>query len=163
MSLDEVCEITVDQIKNNYNPRGSWQSRYYYLNVVSPNIYMLRVIKERVMRSAGASSGGFKKGAVSIKKDISILCKVLIEDGIFIPTPGRVSSGKVGDRTYNPTSDPLEVGIMSLRDKDIPLLLEKIRMKQSLFMENSEESEGIEDLDLLDITGGVKVNEENSY
>lgn len=31
-----------------------------------------------------------KKGVVCIKKDISVLCKILIEDGVFIQTPGRV-------------------------------------------------------------------------
>ena len=163
MSLDEVCEITVDQLKNDYNPRGSWQSRQYHLNVVSPNIHLLRIIKERVMSSACASTGGLKKGIVSIKKDVSVLCKVLVEDGIFIPTPGRiglegVEGGRGGHRKYKEASNALEIGIMSLRDKDIPSVLEKIRMRQSLFMENAEESNG-EDLDLLDITGGVEINE----
>lgn len=162
MSLDEVCEITVDQLKNDYNPRGSWQSRHYHLNVVSPNIHLLRVIKERVMRSACASTGGLKKGIVSISKDVSVLCKILIEDGVFIQTPGRVGMERVEGvmeyRKYKEASDALEIGIMRLRDKDLPFLLEKIRMKQSLFIENGEESEGVEDLDLLDITGGVEIS-----
>lgn len=74
LSLDEVCEITVDQLKNDYNLRGSWQSRDYHLNTVSPNIHLLRIIKEQVMRSCWASTGGLRKGAVSIMKDITVLC-----------------------------------------------------------------------------------------
>ena len=166
LSLDEVCEITVDQLKNDYNPRGSWQSRDYHLNVVSPNIHLLRIIKEQVMRSSWASTGGLKKGAVSIKKDVSILFRVLIEEGTLIMTPGRVAldrvldGGKVELRKYQEVSDPVEVGIRNLRDKDIPSVLEKIKEKQSLLFEEVGDIEAIEenDIDLLDITRGVEVN-----
>lgn len=166
LSLDEVCEITVDQLKNDYNPRGSWQSRDYHLNVVSPNIHLLRIIKEQVMRSSWASTGGLKKGAVSIKKDVSVLCRVLIEEGALIMTPGRVALERVleGDkvelRTYQEASDPVEIGIRNLRDKDIPSVLEKIKEKQSLFFEEAGDIEAIdeEEIELIDITRGVEVN-----
>lgn len=166
LSLDEVCEITVDQLKNDYNPRGSWQSRDYHLNVVSPNIHLLRIIKEQVMRSACASTGGLRKGAVSIEKDISVLCKVLVEEGMLIMTPGRVGLervlevGRVEIRKYQEASDPIEIGIGNLRDKDIPSVLEKIKEKQSLFFEEVGDIEAIEeeDMELLDITRGVEVN-----
>lgn len=162
LSLDEVCEITVDQLKNDYNLRGSWQSRSFHLNVVSPNIHLLQIIKDRVMKSSCASTGGLKKGIVSISKDVSVLCKVLVEDGVFILTPGRdgldrlVEGGVVESRKYHEASDPLEIGIRSLRDKHIPTVLEKIRRKQSLFTgtNDTEDFEEIE-MELGEITGGV--------
>lgn len=163
LSLDEVCEITVDQLKNDYNPRGSWQSCDYHLNVVSPNIHLLRIIKEQVMRSSWVSTGGLRKGAVSIRKDVSVLCKVFIEEGTLIMTPGRVGlervleGGTVELRKYEEASDPIENGIRNLRDKDIPSMLEKIKEKQSLCFE-AEDIEDGEDMELLDITGSVEVN-----
>lgn len=78
MSWDEACEITVDQIKNDYNPRRSWQSRNFHLNVVSLNINLLRIIKKKVMQSAGASTWGMRKSEVNTMKDIKTLVGLMV-------------------------------------------------------------------------------------
>lgn len=53
MSIDEACEITVDAIKHDFNPRGSWQSKDYHMQTVSPNINIMREIRRQLMNTSG--------------------------------------------------------------------------------------------------------------
>ena len=157
MSLDEVCEIIVDVIKNDYNPRGSMQSQDYHLNVVSTNINMLRLVRDSMMSSAKASRYGIKSAIPDEGKDIQRLCGVMIEDEIFIDTPGRVARVlKVGEnkeqqhevRRYKRSIDAFGDGIAKLRDGTVAAALERKVTKRSLFMDTDIEVDEMDDLDL---------------
>lgn len=155
MSLDEVCEIMVDVIKNDYNPRGTMQSQDYHLNVVSTNINMLRLIRDSVMSSAKASTYGIKSAAPDEGKDVMRLCDVMIEEGVFIHTPGRVAQVlKVGEnreqrhevRRYKRSVDAFGDGLAKLRDGAAAATLERRVTKRSLFVD--AEVDEMDDLDL---------------
>lgn len=156
MSLDEACEITVDQIKNDYNPRGSWQSRNFHLNVVSLNINLLRIIKRQVMQSAGASTWGMSKAEVNTIKDVKTLIGVMVQEGIFTEKPGRVGffvQGVSGNgtmvRRYQPTKDIMEAGRIFLRDKALPKALLRRKLRESML----DEDEDMELAQLETLTG----------
>lgn len=159
MSLDKACEITVDQIKNDYNPRRSWQSRNFHLNVVSLNINLLRVIKRQVMKSAGASTWGMRKSEVNRVKDIKTLVGLMVQEGVFTQKPGRVGyyiqrvDGERGTlvRKYQPTKDIIEAGRIVLRDKALPKALLRRKLKETML--EDDEDETIEDVQLETISG----------
>ena len=153
MSWDEACEITVDQIKNDYNPRRSWQSRNFHLNVVSLNINLLRIIKRQVMQSAGASTWGMRKSEVNTMKDIKTLVGLMVQDGIFIRKSGRIGyyihgvrDGMQGGsreegtmvRRYQATKDIMELGRVVLRDKALPKALLRRKLKETMLDEDEE-------------------------
>lgn len=155
MSWDEACEITVDQIKNDYNPRRSWQSRNFHLNVVSLNINLLRIIKKKVMQSAGASTWGMRKSEVNTMKDIKTLVGLMVQEGIFTRKPGRVGYYIRGARDYmqgvsreqgmmvrryQVSKDIMEAGRIVLRDKALPKALLRRKLNE-IALEEDEEME----------------------
>ena len=159
MSLDEVCEIMVDVIKNDYNPRGTMQSQDYHLNMVSTNINMLRLIRDSVMSGANAAGYEIKSAIPDEGKDISRLCGVMIEDGVFIHTPGRVAQVlkvKTGEnqhqrhemRRYKRSADAFGDRLAKLRDGAVATALERRVTKRLLFVDTDVEVDEMDDLDL---------------
>lgn len=92
MSLDEACEITVDSIKHDFNPRGSWQSKDFHMETVSPNVNLCRDIRRQMMMSAAASTYGSKHASLDVSRDLERVVQVLIENKVMTFTPGRVSA-----------------------------------------------------------------------
>lgn len=161
MSLDEVCELMVDVIKNDYNPRGSMQSQDYHLNTVSTNINMLRLVRDSVMSSAKAATYGIKSTTPDEGKDINRLCGIMIEDEVFKHTPGRVARVlKVGEnreqqhavRRYKRSTDAFGDGLAKLRDGAAATILERKKTNRSLFVDAGIEVEmEVDEMDDLDL------------
>lgn len=155
MSLDEACEITVDSIKHDFNPRGSWQSREFHMETVSPNVNLCRDIRRQMMKSSGASTYGSKHAAVDISKDTELVIRVLLDNKVMCYTPGR-ASGMVGGekRRYREVVDALGIGRDKLKDEKIPVALSNIEslMAQSID-EGSIDEGGLQYYD-EDLSGG---------
>lgn len=139
MSLDEACEITVDGINNDYNPRGSLQSTEFHINVLSPNINLLRVVRNNVMRKAAAAESGSRSGIPSNAIDVQRLCASMMEEGIFIETPGRVAKymnaggQKTELRHYTVVSDAFGDWWVELRNHKFAEALDRRVKKACMF------------------------------
>lgn len=124
MSLDEACEITVDAIKRDFNPRGSWQSREFHMETVSPNITLMREIRRQVMGSSGASTYGTKHSRVNTEKDMELVVRVLLENRVMSKLNGRVTALVGGEkRRFHEATDAIGVGREILKNKGIPVAL----------------------------------------
>ena len=127
MSADEACEITVDAVKNDFNPRGSWQSKEFHMSTVAPNINMMREIRRQVMNSSGASTYGSKHSAVNTAKDMELVIRVLLENKVMNRVNGRVDASVGGEkRRFREVIDAVGVGREVMRNKEIPKALVNI-------------------------------------
>ena len=143
MSLDEACEITVDAIKHDFNPRGSWQSREFHIETVSPNITLMREIRRQVMSSSGASTYGTKHSSVNTEKDRELVVRVLLENKVMRKVNGRVSALVGGERhRFREVIDAVAVGRETLRNKGIPEAL--INVERMLAEDEEEGDLGVE-------------------
>ena len=53
MGIDKVNDLVVRKVKDQYNPRGNWQSQDFFMNSISRNVFLFNNIKESVRKSAG--------------------------------------------------------------------------------------------------------------
>lgn len=145
MSLDEACEITVDAIKNDFNPCGNWQSREFHMRTVSPNITLMREIRHQVMQSSGASTYGTKHSRVSTDKDLELVVRVLLENRVMTKVSGRVSALVGGERRrFHEAIDAIGAGRETLKNRVIPealINIERILAEEEEGGDLSEEGE----------------------
>lgn len=127
MSLDEACEIMVDAIKHDFNLRGSWQSREFHMETVSPNINLMREIRRQVIGSSGASTYGTKHSKVNACKDMDLVVRVLLENRVMNKVNGQVSALVGGEsRRFHEACDAIGVGREALKNREIPAALVNI-------------------------------------
>jgi len=56
MGIDKVNELIVWKVKSQYNPRGNWQSKKFFMESVSQNIFLFKNIRNAVVSSARAEA-----------------------------------------------------------------------------------------------------------
>lgn len=151
MSVDEACEITVDAIKNDFNPRGSWQSREFHMETVAPNINMMREIRRQVMNSSGASAYGSRhsSSAENTEKDMELVTHVLLENNVMSRIGGRVDASVGGEkRRFREVVDAIMVGQEVMRNKAIPKAL--INIEKILAEEEEDDLDDEAELEYYD-------------
>lgn len=53
--VDKVNELVVRKLKDQYNPRGNWQSKEFFLNTVSKNVFLFDTVKKGVRDTSSES------------------------------------------------------------------------------------------------------------
>ncbi|KAF8460249.1 hypothetical protein BDZ91DRAFT_851632 [Kalaharituber pfeilii] len=120
VGVDEICEIAVRHIKQDYNPRGTWQSKRFHLEDISRNIMSFRDLKFNVHSSAGAQTYGSRHSRVDVSKDRELLIRILLEEDLFTWKEGRTtvdSCGGTVPHRIKPTVDCYYQGMMILPKK----------------------------------------------
>ncbi|KAF8467164.1 hypothetical protein BDZ91DRAFT_793569 [Kalaharituber pfeilii] len=100
MGIDKCNELIVQKVKDTHNPRGTFQSKRFHLEVLSPNVFMFQNIKKSVQKTTGAVDYGSKHTSVDDRKDSMTIMEMLIRDDIVSFRKGRV---------VGPAAQPIEV------------------------------------------------------
>lgn len=59
--VDKVNEFVVRKLKDQHNPRGNWQSKEFFLNAVSKNVFLFDAVKKSVKDTSSKFSRSLKK------------------------------------------------------------------------------------------------------
>ncbi|KAF8469980.1 hypothetical protein BDZ91DRAFT_791971 [Kalaharituber pfeilii] len=138
MGIDKVNELIVQKVKESYNPRGTFQSKWFHLEVLSPNVFMFRNIKKSITKTSGAVNYGSKHTSVDDRRDSMTIMEMLIRDNIVSFRKGRVVGSAVQPIEVQESLDLVAEG----RDKILwGGSLGDILESRKVYMDSVQESE----------------------
>jgi hypothetical protein len=93
LARDEFNEHINDIVASVANPRDTWQSLNFHRQVLPRSMMLLKTVRDVIPIEAGAAVLGTRHSRVQDAQDIERIAHLLVQDKIFINTPGRFRSG----------------------------------------------------------------------
>ncbi|RPB18436.1 hypothetical protein L211DRAFT_854132 [Terfezia boudieri ATCC MYA-4762] len=95
IGIDKVNKILVCKVKDQHNPHGNWQSKDFFLKVISRNAFLFNTVKNSMDQSAHLSDLAIRHGSVDDKDDCQIVIRTLLQYDVMCFKKGRSTGGSV--------------------------------------------------------------------